>query len=447
MKKMSLFRVLYTLLSALIIIAGSYLAIMYAQGNYRLTKDGLLLESGLLSVNSFPTGAQVFVNDELKTASNDTIYLEPGEYQVRLIKDGYSPWQKTVQIEKELVIQTDARLFPTAPSLTPLTFTGVENLLPSPDGRKIVYYTASASAETRNGLYVLDLNDSISPFQKTSRQIAPDVPVYDLGNAHFIWSPDSSQLMVISPLKNILIDVNQSNNLQSLPDVSLRRSQILSEWEEEMYLRERQYLAEFPPEIVEIATQSAKNVYISPDKERLLYTATASATLADELVPPLPSTNTQPESRSLQPDNIYIYDRKEDKNFLIAQTIEELLPINKALLADDLAQKIPRNLVASPSAFSRLQQTSTSDTALQYNAYHTSLAINTLQWFSDSNHLLFIEEDKVQIVAYDGTNKTTLYSGPFERNFVYPWTDGSRIIMLTAFSPDTPKNLYSIELK
>ena len=447
MKKMSLFRVLYTLLSALIIIGGSYLAIMYAQGNYRLTKDGLLLESGLLSVNSFPTGAQVFIDGELKTATNGTMYLEPGEYQVSLIKDGYSPWQKTVIIEKELVIQTDARLFPTTPSLTPLTFTGVENLLPSPDGRKIVYYTASASAETRNGLYVLDLSDSINPFQRTSRQIAPDVLVYDLGNAQFIWSPDSSQLMVISPLKNILIDVNQSNNLQSLPDVSLRRSQILSEWEEEMYLRERQYLAEFPPEIVEIATQSAKNVYISPDKEKLMYTATASATLADKLVPPLPSTNTQPETRTLKPDNTYIYDRKEDKNFLIAQPIEELLPINKALLADDLAQKTPRNLIASPSAFSRLQRASISDTALQYNAYHTSLAINTLQWFSDSNHLLFIEEDKVQIVAYDGTNKTTLYSGPFEKSFVYPWTDGSRIIVLTAFSPDTPKNLYSIELK
>ena len=423
------------------------MAIMYAQGNYRITKDGLLLESGLLSANSFPTGAQVYINDDLKTATNDTIYLEPGEYQVRLIKDGYSPWEKTLVIEKELVTQTDARLFPTAPSLTPLTFTGVENLLPSPDGRKIVYYTASASAQTRNGLYVLDLNDSINPFQRTSRQIAVDVPVYDLANANFIWSPDSSQLLIISHLKNILIDVNQSNNLQSLPDVSLRRSQILSEWEEEMYLRERQYLAEFPPEIIEIATQSAKNVYISPDKKKLLYTATANTTLSDKLTPPLPSTNTQPQSRSLKPDNTYVYDREEDKNFLVTQAFEELVSINKALLADDLDQKMPRNLVASPSAFSRLQQQNIASTATQFNAYHTSLVINTLQWFSDSNHLLFIEDGKVQIVAYDGTNKTTLYSGPFEKSFVYPWTDGSRIIVLTAFSPDSPKNLYSIELK
>jgi len=87
------------------------------------------------------------------------------------------------------------------------------------------------------------------------------------------------------------------------------------------------------------------------------------------------------------------------------------------------------------------------NTALRFNTYHSSLAVNTLQWFADSNYLLFIKDDRVQIVSYDGTNNTTLYSGPFAENFIYPWPDGSRVVILTAFSPDTPQNLYSIELK
>jgi hypothetical protein len=451
-KKLSLISIGYTLLSVAIIAGGSYLAIMYAQGNYRFTRSGILVESGLLSANSFPTGAQVIVDGELTTAINDTIYLEPGVYSVEFKKDGYSPWKKELVIEKELVTQTNARLFPVAPSLTPLTFTGVENILPSPDGRKLVYYTASASAETRNGLYVLDLNDSINPFQKTSRQIAVDVPLYELNNADFIWSPDSSQLMILSRLKQVIVDANQMNNLLSLPDISFRRSEILSEWEEEMYLRERQYLAEFPEEVIEIATQSAKNVYMAPDKKKLLYTATSSATLAPELVPPLPSTNTQPESRTIEPGNIYVYDSEEDKNFLIASDLmileeAEINQVNKGLLADDLYQKIPRTLKASPSAFARLQDQTVANTALRFNTYHSSLAVNTLQWFADSNYLLFIKDDRVQIVSYDGTNNTTLYSGPFAENFIYPWPDGSRVVILTAFSPDTPQNLYSIELK
>ncbi len=447
--KLPLIRAIYTLLSAAIIAGGSYLAIMYAQGNYRVTRSGILVESGLLSVNSFPTGAQVFVDGELLTATDDTLYLEPGDYNVRLIKDGYSPWEKDVKIERELVTQADARLFPIAPSLTPLTFTGAENLLPSPDGRKIVYYTASASAETRNGLYVLDLNDSINPFQKTSRQIAADVPLYELNDANFIWSPDSSQLMILTRLKQVVVDVNQMSNLLSLPDISFRRSDILSEWEEEMYLRERQYLAEFPEEVIQVATQSANNVYIAPDKKKLLYTATASATLASNLVPPLPSTNTQPESREIQPGGIYVYDREEDKNFLIGQdesAADENL-VNKSLLADDLHQKSPRTLLASPSAFDRLQEQDAATTSWRFNTYHTPLALNTLQWFSDSSHLLFVRSNRIQIISYDGTNRTTLYSGPFAESFIYPWPDGSRIMILTTFSPDTPQNLYSIELK
>ncbi len=439
--------VVFTLLSAVIIIAGSYLAIQYARGNYRFDRDGILVESGLLSANSFPTGAQVFIDDELTTATDNTLYLKPGEYQIKIVKEGYSPWQKTLQIEKELVAQTNARLFPIAPTLTPLTFTGAENILPSPDGRKIVYYTASASTQAKNGLYVLELTDSFMPFQRSSRQIAEDVPLYNLAEALLIWSPDSTQLMVLSELKQVLIEVNQRNSLQSLPDISFRRSQILSEWEEEIYLRERQYLAEFPEEILTIATESAKNVYIAPDKKKLLYTATNSATLAEGIVPPLPSSSTQPENRNISSGKIYVYDQEEDKNFEISITTSEDESIIKGLLADDALAKEPRNLLTQPSEFTRLQAETISQTALNFNIYYSSLLINTLQWLPDSNHLMFASNSHIRIIEYDGTNNITIYSGPFAKNFIYPWPDGSRLIILTSFSPDSPKNLYSIELK
>jgi len=440
-------RLFITLASALIIMVGSYLAIRYAQGDYRLTRQGVLLESGLLNANSFPTGAQIFIDDELISATDNTLYLEPGTYTVKLVKDGYSPWQKEIIVEKELVTQTNARLFPAAPTLTPLTFTGAENLLPSPDGRKIVYFTNSASVQTKNGLYVLELNNNLLPFQKSSRQIATDVPLYDLGLADFIWSPDSTKLMILTDYKQILIQIDQLNNLQALPNISFKRQQILSEWEEEMYIRERQYLVEFPEEIVQIATQSAKNVYLSPDKKKLLYTATASASLAKGLIPPLPSTSTQPEERNLQIGTIYVYDREEDKNFAVAKETGEQQQFIKGLLADDLFQNKPTSLEASPSAFTKLQATSSAQTAYQFKIYHSSLFINTLQWFDDSNYLLFENDSKIQIIAYDGTNNTTLYSGPFAQKFIYPWPDGDKLIILAKFSSDSPNNLYAIELK
>src|SRR5690606_1619230 len=142
-------------------------------------------------------------------------------------------------------------------------------------------------------------------------------PSFNLVDAEIIWSPDSSEAMLLTENKEMLLDIDQKNDLNTLPDISFRRAQILSQWEEEMYDRERQYLARFPVEVISLATQSAKNVYISPDKKRLLYTATEAVTIPAGIAPPVPSTNTQPQERDLQPGSTYIYDREEDTNFKV----------------------------------------------------------------------------------------------------------------------------------
>ncbi len=441
-------RVIYAFASLLIVAAGTYLAIQYAKGGFRRTENGFAPGTGLLAANSFPTGAEVYINGKLTTATDDTLYLDPGEYTVEIKRDGYTSWIKTMLIQQELVSQTNARLFPSAPSLSTLTFTGLENYSPSPDGQKILYYTASASAARKNGLYVLELSASPLSFQKGPSQISMDSNAFDLENARFIWSPDSTEIMVITENREVMLKLGQMNDLDSLPDIFHQKRQILSEWEQEMYVRERQFLAQFPKEIIGIATQSAKNVYISPDKKRLLYTAVEAAIIPDTIVPPLPSTNSQPEERELEPGSIYVYDREEDKNFKVGQEATESSKIfSKYLLATDLHNSSSPLLTASPAAFSSLQASTSAQTAVQFNVYHSSLYANTFQWYPDSRHLLFIDNEAIKIVGYDATNINTLYSGPFDQTFLYPWPDGSRVLIKTSFSPGVPNNLYAIELK
>ena len=132
-------RVIYTLLSMVIIALGSYLAIQYARGSWRVANNRIVANTGLLNANSFPTGAQVFIDDKLITATDDTIYLEPDVYQVKIVKEGYSPWYKTLTIQSELVTQSNALLFPSAPSITPLTFTGIDNISPSQMDKKFCF--------------------------------------------------------------------------------------------------------------------------------------------------------------------------------------------------------------------------------------------------------------------------------------------------------------------
>ncbi|MDH5533029.1 MAG: PEGA domain-containing protein [Candidatus Pacebacteria bacterium] len=439
-------RVVYTLFSAIAIFAGTILAIQYAQGKYHFTNEGLSKETGLLSANSFPTGAQVYINDRLVSATDDTLYLKPGDYQVKIQKEGYHTWEKNLQVEGALVTQTNAQLFPIVPKLTPLTFSGVSNVSPSPDGSKLLFYTNSATIPAKNGLYVLDLSNSLVLFQRDATQIAEDSALLDLENAKFIWSPDSSEIMLITENKEMLLESNKKNNLRLLTDVSFKKKQILSAWEEEIYLRERQFLSKFPDEIIQIATQSAHNVYLSPDKERLIYTADESLTIPEGLIPPVLATNTQPESRNIEANKIYIYDREEDKNFYVGEEATES-GNTKLLLANDLYNKSPMNLESSPSAFVNLQATTSAQTADNYGTYYTSLISNTYQWMPDSKHIVVASDDKINIKTYDNTNDTTVYSGPFTDNFIYPWPDGSKLLILTSFSPETPVNFYAVDLK
>jgi len=440
-------RVFYTALSGVVILLGAIVAIQYAKGNFRVTNAGFRANTGLLSANSFPTGAQVKINGRLVSATDDTLYLEPDTYNVEILKDGYQPWSKQLQISSELVTQTDALLFPIAPSLSTLTFTGAEHLLPSPDGLKILYFTASMSAEQKNGLYVLDLTSSPFPLQKGPRQILADTSGLDLEHAQATWSPDSSEILLTTPNRELLLQADRKNELASLSDVSFRRKQLLAEWEEEMYLRERQFMKEFPKEIVAIATQSAQNAYLSPDKKRLMYTATADLELPSILVPAIPARSTQSETRTLVPGGIYIYDREEDTNFQVATVAVESLELSKQLLADDVFSNTPRTLEASPSAFHTLQATTSAETAHKFARYHSPLFGNSYQWFPDSSHLLYTTDTEVRVVSYDTTNPTTVYSGPLSANFVYPWPDGKRLIILTSFSPSAPANLYAVELE
>jgi hypothetical protein len=441
-------KVAYTLFSALVIFTGTILAIQYAQGRYRFTDEGLSKETGLLSANSFPTGAQIYVDDKLISATDDTLYLKPGEYQVKIQKEGYHVWEKTLLVESELVTQTNAQLFPVVPSLTPLSFAGAKNISASPDGQRLLFYTNSTSTLAKNGLYVLNLENSLLPFQKGATQIATDIPSWKLDEADFIWSPDGDEILMVTDTKNIVLETNKINNLRTSSNlISFQKTQLLSEWEEEIYLKERQYLAKFPEEIIAIATQSARNVYFSPDKERIVYIATQTITIPEDLIPPVLATNTQEESRNIEPNKIYVYDREEDKNFYLGEASSDETRSAKMLLATDLFNKNALSLDSSPSAFLNLQATSSAQTTDNFDFYYSPLSSRTYQWLPDSRHLVLAGENKIDIKSYDNTNNNTVYSGPFADSFVYPWPDGSKLVILTSFSPDSPMNLYAVDLK
>lgn len=468
MKKRALNRLLIFLATAGFITAGTILMIRYAKG-YRPTIQGTIKGTGLLAANSFPPGAELYINDRLRSATDTTLNLDPGSYQVRIQKDGYFTWTKTLTIEEELVTQTNATLFPVSPTLQPLTYTGALNPVPAPDGSALVFAVASASASSKNGLYVQDLSSGTLSFNRSARQISRSTGNYDYTQASYTWSPSGAQILVsFSTGLNVLLDANRFNDLATLQDVTLELPTIFQEWEQELSRQEKTKFAKLPPYFQELlttakeSTHSAKigNLYLSPDGEKLLYQAKDHFTLPPELLPDLPSESTQPEIRNLEKDAWYAYDLKEDKNFLIATSSEsenapsfrvEKLPLLDGISSSSLSNSgtAPAELGgASPAAYRQLSGNfSTLETISLLNAQYAPISISSAQWFPDSYHLILSSDSGISIVEYDRGNLTTLYAGPFDHNFVYPWPDGSRIITLIQFSPDTIPNLYTIKLK
>ena len=443
-------RIGWTLFAIVAVTIGTAIAVRFAQG-YRPSRDTIVAGSGLLVSNSTPTGARVFVNGRFTSATNDTLYLDPGDYTVEIQKDGYFPWKKQMKVEKELVTQANALLFPVAPSLTPLTYSGATDPIPSPDGQRLVFYSASSSAETRNGYFVQELTDNPLALQRGPRQIARASTAFSPQKTQVVWSPNSSQILLHSDQKSVLIDPNKLNEIDNLPDISLQLAPLFSQWEEEMYLRDRDRLAKFPPLIQEMASQSAVNVYFSPDEKKLMYTAQKEVTLPENLLPAKPASSTQAQERTAQIGGVYIYDREEDRQFRIGtdRTLSSFGLHPKQILANDLYRQQPLTSEASPSAFTRLTRENTKKTIATFQEYHTPLYTTGYQWFPNSIHFISHDDTGLTITEYDNTNPVRVYSGPFNSNFVYPWPNGNRLIILTSFNLEAqaPENLYTIELK
>src|SRR4030067_1148081 len=135
-------RTIFSITIALLVLTVAAGAIFWARGFKPDFKKGIE-RTGLLVITSTPTGASVFLDGRLTAATDTNIaYLDPKTYRVRIEKEGYSAWEKDVDIVADLATEIKALLFPVAPGIKPLTTAGASSPALSPDGTKIAYGTA-----------------------------------------------------------------------------------------------------------------------------------------------------------------------------------------------------------------------------------------------------------------------------------------------------------------
>lgn len=405
-------KIIYSIFIFIILVAVSSGVIFYSRG-YRINPvDKHVTSTGILSASSFPDGASIWVDNKLVSATNTSVSLTPAWYNVKITKEGYLPWEKQVKVQGEVVTRIDALLLPTNPSLRAITNTGIMLQSLSPTGGKIAYVvstdesTPSGVLKSKKGIWLMDLKNGPLGGNSSARQIYQPIVLPDLTGAELSWSPDEKMLIAkfktTVAKKDVIISALEFNldNPNSLPtEVVTQLPIILDDWAKTEKLKQEEKLAVLPVNLYKFLSNSVSHITMSPDENRILYLATASSTLAPVITPPVIGSNSTAEVRNVQMGKYYIYDVKEDKNYF---------------LTDD------RNFIVPTS----------------------------LSWYFDSKHVVMVENDAIYIIDYDGTNKRTVYSGPFEDNSVYPWSSGGKLIILTNFhQPSSQPNLYEIDLR
>lgn len=391
------------------LITATTTIVLYGKGyNFNFGNGGIeILGTGLLAATSQPDGAGIYVNNHLTSATNNTINLAPGQYDVKISKSGYSTWNKKITIDKEVVSSIYALLIPTAPKLDNVTQAGVNNPVLDPTRTRIAYTVSSSEDPRKNGIYILDMGlRPILTLQSSSTQIADDT-IDNFSTATLTWSPDARQIVAtISAGPNAsttyLLKTTFNENPQ---DITATLATVNLNWKEQKDIQDKAQLSGFKADLQSLIKENFKILSWSEDETKILYVASKSANLTLIIKPRLIGTDSTPEVREIREGTIYAYDIKEDRNYKI---LDSMLENNST----DFVNAFPLN------------------------------------WFSDSKHLIYIVDKKITIMDYDGQNRTTIFAGPFMDGYTFSWPDGSRILILTNLgNPAIPPNLYTIGLK
>ena len=381
------------------------MAILFARG-YRFNPKTLKFNpNGIIVIKSDPTGAQIFIDGDLKGATDSNISLAPGTYDINIKKEGYIPWYKRLTVEKEIVTEANLSLFKPTPALTPITFSGVTSPVVSNDFSRIAFAVIpdEASERDKTGLWVMDTNSLPLGFNRDAKRITDG----DLTGAVWYFSPNSRDILLKTPTGVFLLDAGSFTPQNQRINIVSKLALTTDSWEKEKETKLEAQTRNLPSNLKEILKRNTDAFTFSPDENKIIYTASSSATLEKDLIPQLPGSSTQKQNRDIKIEHTYIYDIKEDRNFLVDDGVNPLSITG----GDDSGAK------------------------------------RRMFWLSNSHNLVLAEEGKITVMDYDGTNRQAVYSGSFSTPHVYFYINSSKILILTNLGASSVPNFYSLNIK
>lgn len=119
-------------------------AVLYSQG-YRFDfKNKKITQTGGIFLKASPRQANIYLDGKLVKTTDfffGSVLIEnllPGFYGIRVEKEGYSPWEKTLEVKEKEVNETKFITLIPAKNDFEILAKNVDNFWPAPDGKKII---------------------------------------------------------------------------------------------------------------------------------------------------------------------------------------------------------------------------------------------------------------------------------------------------------------------
>lgn len=195
---------------------------------------GTLEQGGLVQFNSIPTGANLTIDAARLSATTSTkITLAAGQHAITMSRNGYNPWQKTVEVKSGSILWLNyARLIPTNLSVDNIAkLPAVTSTVPSPNRKWI----AMTTEKTTPAVTLADIGSDTPELKTLTLPEAIYAKPENVANQSFLlstWSASSRYLLLehsYDDKKEWIVvdteDVAKSKNITTIFDVAVSNVQ------------------------------------------------------------------------------------------------------------------------------------------------------------------------------------------------------------------------------
>lgn len=176
------------ILFLLIFLLSAPLVVLYTAGYRYHFATGKIVQTGVISLTSYPRNATVSIDGIVMNKRTPAVIdnVLPGEHRVRLEREGFFPWERTLTVRsRETSFVTDAGLFLTS-TPSPLTEADILFFSASPDGTDLAYMARTEEWDELRAFHTEDGEELLLA------RFPAESTAFDT----IAWSADASRIML-----------------------------------------------------------------------------------------------------------------------------------------------------------------------------------------------------------------------------------------------------------